>query len=61
MIDRPNIDGSVELFPLGSQVEGTELGRGSTRDLIRRFMFALGLHMPADPTTLRVAPKRPAR
>jgi len=61
MIHRPNIDGSVELFPLGSQGEGSELGRGSTRDLIRCFILAHGLQMPADPTTLRVVSKRPAR
>jgi len=56
MIHRPNIEGSVELFRLGSQGEVTELGRGSTRDLIRRFTLAHGLQ-----TTLRVVPTRPAR
>ncbi len=42
MISHPDIDGRPKSYPIKCHSEGSELGRGTVRDILRRFK------LPAD-------------
>ena len=43
MLYHPDIDGRPESFPLKCHGEGTEIGRGAIRGIIRRFKLPKGV------------------